>query len=232
MDLNSPYKGWDPTDPDEGNPWHSFFASSSTTTATTESPSVKTTKRTTATTKAPTTSARPSSTASTASTSGGIQINGPSLITINKSQSVNIEETILSQISVSENGKEIDRSNIKLDISSLSGQSYGKFTVRCRVTDSKGTTYEKPLAVLIDLEYPVIGGGNKTVTVTSESELLAIIESNIWVTDNSGEGCTLDITYTKTGTVAGGSIYRIQIIAWDAVGNQGVENLTYTVYGI
>lgn len=226
IDLNSPYKGWDPTDPDEGNPWHSFFATSSTTTTT-----ASTTGKTTAATKASSTT-RPSSTASTASSSAGIKINGPSLITINKRQSANIEETILNQITVTENGKVIDRSRIKLDVSSLSGQIFGRFTIRCRVTDSQGTTYEKPLTVLIDLEYPVIGGEDKTVTVTSESELLAIIESSIWVTDNSGEGCTLDITYTKTGTVAGGGVYRIQIIAQDAAGNQGVENFTYTVCGI
>lgn len=226
IDLNSPYKGWDPTDPDEGNPWHSFFATSSTTTTT-----ASTRGKTTAATKASSTT-RPSSTASTASSSEGIKINGPSLITINKRQSANIEEAILDQITVTENGKVVDRSRIKLDVSSLSGQSFGRFTIRCRVTDSQGTTYEKPFTVLIDLEYPVIGGENKTVTVTSESELLAIIESSIWVTDNSGEGCTLDITYTKTGTVAGGSIYRIRIIARDLAGNQGVENFTYTVYGI
>lgn len=227
IDLNSPYKGWDPTDPDVGNPWHSFFATSSATTT-----AASTTVKTTAATKTTTTSSKSASTASTASSSAGIKINRPSLITINKRQSANIEETILNQITVTENGKVIDRSRIKLDISSLSGQSFGRFTVRCRVTDSQGTTYDKPINVLIDLEYPVIGGGNKTVTVTSESELLAIIESNLWVTDNSGEGCTLDITYTKTGMVAGGSIYRIQVIAQDVVGNQGVEKFTYTVYGI
>lgn len=226
IDLNSPYKGWDPTDPSVENPWHSFFASSSMTTessTTTES----TTGKTTASTKEQGTMP-----ASSSGASKGIKIDGPSLITINKKQSGNIQETILNQITVTENGRMVERSRIKLDVSSLSGQRYGRFTVRCRVVDSEGNTLDKPLNVLIDLEAPIIGGGNKTVTVTSESELSAIIESNIWVTDNSGEACDLDITYTKTGVVEGGSIYRIQIMAWDMAGNQGVEKFTYVVYGI
>lgn len=230
IDLNSPYKGWDPTDPSGENPWHSFFASSSMTTTTTGTTN-RTTKKTTASTKAPSSSSSTAS-SSVSSTLEGIKISGPSLITINKSQSSRIEETIFNQITVTENGRTVERSRIKLDVSSLSGQTYGKFTVRCRVTDSKGTTFEKPVNVLIDLEYPVIGGENRTVTVTSESELLEIIESNVWVTDNSGEPCTLDITYTKTGTVTGGSIYKIRLIAMDQAGNQGIETLTYTVYGI
>ncbi len=229
IDLSSPFKGWDPTDPSGENPWHSFYASSSSA-AMTESTTTETTKRTTASTKASTASS--STTLIADSTLGGIKISSPAQITINKTQFSNIEETILSQIMVTENGRTVDRSRIRLDTSSLSGQSSGKFMVKCRVTDSQGTTYEKSINVMIDLEYPVIGGGNKTVTVTSEDELLAVIESNIWVTDNSGEPCTLNITYTKTGMVTGGSIYRVRIVAQDGAGNQGVETLTYTVYGI
>lgn len=233
IDLTSPYKGWDPTDPSAENPWHSFFATSSRTDASTETEGSTTQKTvTTTSTKAAVTASSTPSTASSASVSEGIKISGPSLITINKKQSADISGTILNQITVTEDGRTVDIGRVRLDLSSLAGQTYGEFIVKCRITDSKGNTLEKPLHVLIDLEYPVIGGGNKTVTVTSESELLAVIESNVWVTDNSGEPCSLDITYTKTGTMGGASIYRIQIIAQDVAGNQGVETLTYTVYGI
>lgn len=226
IDLNSPYKGWDPTDPAVENPWHSFFASSS---AETEQ-----TGTTTAATKKKIAATKPSTAASTtkAGTTKGIVINAPSPVTVNKRQYANIEEAIRNQITVTENGKAVDASRVKLDISGPSGQSFEKNTAKCIVTDSKGSVFEKQINVLIDLEYPVIGGGNKTVTVTSESELLTMVESSIWVTDNSGEGCTLDITYMKIGTIAGGGIYRIQVIATDAAGNQGVEKFTYTVYGL
>lgn len=225
IDLTSPYKGWDPTDPSEENPWHSVLESSTTTTTTGE-----TTQAPTATTKAPTTTT--TSAPTTAGNTEGVKILSPALITVNKSQAGNIEDTILKQITVTENGAAVDRGRIVLDISSLSGQTYGTFPVNCKVTDSKGNITTKALAVLVDLVEPVIGGGNKTVTASNESELLRIIESNIWVTDNSGESCTLDITYTKTGAVEGGSIFRVRVIAKDAAGNQGVETFTYTVYGM
>ena len=86
--------------------------------------------------------------------------------------------------------------------------------------------------MLIDFVEPIIGGDNQTVTAYSESELLQLVESYVWVTDNSGKECTLDITLTKTAVIEGGSIYRIRVIAWDKAGNQGVENFTYTVYGM
>lgn len=226
IDLNSPHKGWDPTDPSEENPWHAVLATSTTTTTTQSTTSAPQT----------TTAAKPAThttAATTATTSSeGVKILAPALITMNRRQSGNMEDAILSQITVTENKSPVDRSRIKLDVSTLTGQTYGFFTVDCQVTDTKGQITTKSLSVLLDLEEPVIGGGNKTVTVSSESELLPVIKNNIWVTDNSGETCELDITYTKTGTIEGGGIYQIQIVAQDAAGNQGVENFTYTVYGL
>ena len=229
LDLNSPYKGWDPTDPDIENPWGKVLVRN--TAASVGSTTTGTTKKTT-TTKNTTTTTKKSSTTTTKNVTEGVELTAPALITINKEQSGNIEETILSQIIVKENGVVVDRSRIQLDVSSLSGQSYGTFTVNCRITDSKGNTITNPLNVLIDLVEPIIGGDNKTVTATSESELLRLVESYVWVTDNSGKECTLSITLTKTGVIDGGSIYRIQVIAQDEAGNQGVENFTYTVYGM
>lgn len=241
LDLNSPYKGWDPTDPDGANPWASVLVRGTTsgvgsTTANTAKITTSTTKGTTSTTRRTTTTTKKSSTttsrAVTSDVTAGVELTAPALITINKSQSVNIEEAILSQITVKENGVAVDRSRIQLDISSLSGQDYGTFIVDCRVTDSKGAVVISPLTVLIDLKEPVLGGDNKTVTATSESELLQWVKSYVWVTDNSGKECTLDIRLTKIGEIEGGSIYRIQVIAHDEAGNQGVENFTYIVYGM
>ena len=240
LDLNSPYKGWDPTDPDINNPWGTVLVrnTGADTAGTTTSTAKKTTKKTTTTktTTTTTTKVKNSSTTSskttTKSVTAGVELIAPSLITINRSQSGNIEGTILNQITVKENGAVVDRSRIRLDVSSLTGQSYGTFIVNCRITDSKGAVIEKPLNVLIDLKEPIVGGDNMKVTAANESELLSLIESYVWVTDNSGEKCTLDITLTKIGVIEGGSIYRIQVIAWDAAGNQGVENFTYTVYGM
>lgn len=233
LDLNSPYKGWDPTDPDIENPWGTVLVRNTTTsvgsTTTGTMKKATTTKNTTTTTKKFSTT---TSKETTKDITEGVELTAPSLITINRSQSRNIEETILNQITVKENGVVVDRSRIWLDVSSLSGQSYGTFTVSCRITDSKGAAIIKSLNVLIDLEEPIIGGDNETVTATSESELLRLIEGYVWVTDNSGKRCTLNITLTKTGVIEGGSIYRIQVIAQDEAGNQGVENFTYMVYGM
>lgn len=252
IDLNSPYKGWDPTDPDSENPWADVLVGNMTTgvertTASTTKKTTDTTKKTTSTkkkttstkkktTKRTTTTTRKTSTTTsrvtTKDATAGVELTASTLLTINKSQSGNLAEAIFNQITVKENGVAVHRSRIQLDISSLSGQSYGIFTVNCKITNSKGNTIIKPLTVLIDLKEPIIGGGNKTVTATSENELLQQVKSYIWVTDNSGKDCTLDITLTKTAAIEGGSIYRIQVIARDEAGNQGVENFTYTVYGM
>ena len=240
LDLNSPYKGWDPTDPDAENPWGTVLVRNTTTiirstTTIAKSTTTDTAQKTTTAKKTTTTTKKSSTTTSKTTTKNvteGVELTAPSLITINKEQSRNIEETILNQITVRENGVVVDRSRIRLDISSLSGQSYGTFIVNCRITDSKGNIITNPLNVLIDLKEPIIGGDNKTVTAASESELLQWVKNYIWVTDNSGKECTLDITLTKTAVIEGGSIYRIQVIAQDEAGNQGVENFTYTVYGM
>lgn len=231
LDLNSPYKGWDPTDPDIENPWGAILVRNTTggagsTTASTTKTTTK--KNTTTTKKTGTTTGK----ATTKNVTAGVEVVSPALITINRSQSGNIREIILNQITVKENGSVVDRGRIRLDISGLSGQSYGIFTVNCSIMDSNGDVVISPLTVLIDLKEPIIGGDNKTVTAASESELLQWVKSYVWVTDNSGKECTLDITLTKTAVIEGGSIYRIRVIAWDEAGNQGVENFTYTVYGM
>jgi lipoprotein-anchoring transpeptidase ErfK/SrfK len=247
IDLTSSYKGWDPTDPSDENPWKTILANSTTsasstastrlttktigksTTKSTAKSTTKSTVKTTGTTRATTAA----TTAASASETEGVKISAPSLITINLRQKNAMEEAILSQITVTENKAAVEKGRIRLDLSSLSGQTYGTFTVDCRVTDSKGYETVKSLTVLLDLAEPVIGGGNRTVTASSEAELLAAVKDGIWVTDNSGEDCTLTITYTKTGqTTDGGGIYQIRVTAVDAAGNQGVETLTYTVYGM
>lgn len=286
IDLNSPYKGWDPTDPSPENPWHTVVET--TTVPPTTAPSTSSQQkvqitvaplievnieanknllsylkdRATLTINGKTQSKdalQIDVSALKGKTKGDFKVvysatdaNGkktttstvvrldleapviqaPELVTVNLSQSSNPAEAILSQLSITDNGVSVDKNSVKLDVSSLAGQTYGTFQISCQVSDALKNTTKKTINVLIDTVEPIIGGGNQIVTVTSEAELRSAIESKIWVTDNSQKSCKIDITFERISDMEGGGIYRVHITATDEAGNKGVQSYQYTVYGL
>lgn len=203
IDLASPNRGWDPTDPSEENPWKG----SSVYVASTQPASSAATAGTAATTKA-----------------AKIVISVPSLIEVNINANQNLITYLKSRATVTLDGKVQSGDILKVDISALNGKTKGDYKIVYQASNAKGEVTKATTTVRLDLEAPVIQAPSKiTINASHAGDIQGTIASQIRITD---DGKTIDGSQAKmdlkklNGQTFG--YYDIQCQYTDQAGNTTV----------
>lgn len=200
IDLASPNKGWDPTDPSAENPWQGASGY----VASTQPASSAATAGTTAATKA-----------------AKIVISVPSLIEVNINANQNLIAYLKSRATVTLDGKAQSSDILKVDISALNGKTKGDYKIVYQAANARGEVTKVTTTVRLDLEAPVIQAPSKiTINASHAGDIQKAIAAQIRITDDGkavdGGQAKMDLKKLNGQTFG---YYDIQCQYTDQAGN-------------